>query len=95
MAATSGRRLSVPVPLFTLVRTYGEIPPCFDQRMKTALKFHKSLKDEVLVPDVFHTKTASKSPLWEKFVSALPPSISFYGAFAFGGSDDCKISKQN
>lgn len=50
-----------------------------------ALKFNNSLKDEVLYPDIFHTKPEkSKTPFFDRVVRNLPEAVSFYGAYFYG-----------
>jgi carnitine O-palmitoyltransferase 2 len=50
-----------------------------------ALRFHHSLKEEVLYPDIFHTKPEkSKTTRFDRITSALPQSLAFYGAYLFG-----------
>lgn len=56
--------------------------------MRTAaLKFQRSLRDEVLLPDIFHTKPEkSDTPTFYNLIRFVPSSLSFYGAYLMGGA---------
>ena len=52
-----------------------------------ALKFGRSLRDEVLLPDIFHTKPdQSDTARFYNLIRFVPSSLSFYGAYMMGGA---------
>jgi len=55
--------------------------------LTAALKFQRSLRDEVLLPDIFHTKPEkSDTPTFYNLIRFVPSSLSFYGAYLMGGT---------
>jgi len=62
-----------------------------DQAVRTAdlvassLRFYRTLLDEKLIPDIFHTQPEkSETPLYKNVCRMLPRQVSFYGSYAFG-----------
>ncbi|UYV69813.1 CPT2 [Cordylochernes scorpioides] len=48
------------------------------------LRFYRSLKEEVLEPDVYHLNPSkSDTPAFRRFVRMLPSAISWYGAYFY------------
>ncbi|GMF47292.1 unnamed protein product [Phytophthora fragariaefolia] len=51
----------------------------------STVRVHRTLRDERLEPDIFHTKPGtSKTKAFQYFCKLLPESVSFYGAAALG-----------
>lgn len=50
-----------------------------------SMRFYRTLLDEKLKPDIFHTLPAkSETALYENVCRFLPRSVSFYGSYFFG-----------
>lgn len=54
--------------------------------ISSALRFYRSLHDEVLAPDVFHTKPEiTKSAWFNNLMRLVPSSLAYYPAYMAGG----------
>ena len=60
--------------------------------VSAATKFLRSLKDEVLQPDIFHTKPEkSDTARFNNLIRFVPSSLSFYGAYMMGGRGRVRV----
>lgn len=71
--------------------TFLDNPNQTDQAQRAAalicssVRFYRTLKEEKLSPDIFHTKPKdSETERYKRFMSLLPRRVAFYGSFWYG-----------
>lgn len=52
----------------------------------SAVRFCNSLRDEVLLPEIFHTKGSTEQAWFRNMMRLVPESIAYYPCYLLGGA---------